>query len=318
MTVNAPKVSVILPNYNYEQFLHQRIESILNQTYTNFELLILDDCSTDNSKAVITSFTDDRIKVYYNETNTGSPFPQWDKGIQLSKGEYIWIAEADDYCSETLLEKLLKKTESYKSDLCFAESLVVNEHGEEKGLWCDLNIKGPNKSIFNTDFEMNGQDFIEKNLIYENAIPNASAVLFRKELYIKNGGVDKNIPNCADWLLWIKMLNNGRVSFVSEPLNAFRRHGSSVINSIKKGVDHENKFYEYYSLTMRLALKKWLVNYSGKNIVHIINNDYILRDLSRKINWSKSNQSIKNTVKLSFQAFQISGFHPKYLLKPFL
>ena len=110
------------------------------------------------------------------------------------------------------------------------------------------------------------------------------------------------------------MLNNGCVSFVSEPLNAFRRHGSSVINSIKKGDTNENKFYEYYSLTMRLALKKWLVNYSRKDIVNEINNNYILKDLSRKINWSKSNQSIKNTVKLSFQAFQISGFNPKYLL----
>ncbi|MDW5287878.1 glycosyltransferase [Formosa sp. PL04] len=318
MIVNAPKVSVILPNYNYEQFLPQRIESILNQTYTNFELLILDDCSTDNSKAVIDHFKDKRISVYYNEINTGSPFPQWDKGIQLSKGKYIWIAEADDYCSETMLEKLLEKAEASKSDVCFAESKIVNAHGEEKGLWCNLNIKGPNKSIFSTDFEMNGQDFIEKNLIFENGIPNASAVLFTKELYKEIGGVDKNIPNCADWLLWIKMLSKGRVAFVSEPLNAFRRHGDSVINSIKKGDATENKFYEYYSMTMRLALKKWLVNYKGKNIVHKINDDYILKDLSRKINWSKSNQSIKERLKLSFQAFQVSGCNPKYLLKPFL
>ncbi|WP_179374550.1 glycosyltransferase [Winogradskyella wichelsiae] len=317
MNIYNSLVSIILPNYNYEHFLPQRIQSILDQTYTNFELLILDDCSTDNSKRVIEGFKDKRISVYYNETNAGSPFPQWDKGIQLSKGKYIWIAEADDYCSETLLEKLLQKIESYKSDLCFAESKVVNEHGEEKGLWCDLNIKGPNKSIFKTDFEMNGQDFIEKNLIFENGIPNASAVLFKKELYKEIGGVDQNIPNCADWLLWIKMLSRGHVAFVSEPLNAFRRHGNSVINSIKKGDATGNKFYEYYSMTMRLALKKWLRNNSGKNTVHKINDAYILKDLSRKINWSKSNQSINESIKLSFQAFHISGFNPKYLLHIF-
>ncbi len=311
-------VSIILPNYNYEQYLDQRIESILNQTYTDFELLILDDCSTDGSKSVIESFKDERIRVYYNETNTGSPFPQWDKGIQLSKGEYIWIAEADDYCSDTMLEELLNKAEASKSAICFAESIVVDGKGEEKGLWCDMNVKGPNKSIFNSDFEINGKEFIEKNLIFENAIPNASAVLFKKKIYQDVGGVDKHIPNCADWLLWIKMLSKGNVAYISKPLNAFRRHGSSVINSIKRGEGNENKFYEYYSMTMRLELRKWLININGNKILNKINDAYILKDLSRKIKWSKSNQLTKENFKLSFQAFKISGCNPKYLLKAFL
>lgn len=311
-------VSIILPNYNYEHFLQQRIESILNQSHTNFELIILDDCSTDNSKAVIESFKDDRIRVYFNETNTGSPFVQWDKGIQLAKGEYIWIAEADDYCTDSLLEKLLKRAQETESDICFAESRVVDKHGVQKGLWCELNIKGPNAAIFNTDFEMGGKDFIEKNLIFENAIPNASAVLFKKSLYKEVGGVDQDIANCADWLLWIKMLNKTNIAFASEPLNAFRRHGDSVINSIKKEGNEQSVFYEYYSMTMRLALKKWLTNNNGKKVVHKINDDYILKDLSRKIKWSKVNKSFKDSVILSYQAFQISGFNPKYLFKIFI
>jgi len=88
-------VSVIVPNYNHAEFLKQRIESILNQTYTDFELIMLDDFSTDNSSEIIDDFTARflNIRSYYNKDNSGSPFAQWDLGVNLAKGEFIWIAE---------------------------------------------------------------------------------------------------------------------------------------------------------------------------------------------------------------------------------
>jgi len=88
-----PKVSVIIPNYNHARFLEQRIQSILNQTYQDFEILYLDDASTDDSNEVFAQFKDDRrIRSILNQTNSGSPFKQWNRGIKAATGDYIWIA----------------------------------------------------------------------------------------------------------------------------------------------------------------------------------------------------------------------------------
>jgi glycosyltransferase involved in cell wall biosynthesis len=101
------RVSVIVPNYNHAEYLKQRIDSILNQTYRDFELIILDDGSTDNSREII----DDYVSRFpfiisrFNEVNSGSPFIQWDSGVNKAEGELIWIAESDDFAETTFLEK---------------------------------------------------------------------------------------------------------------------------------------------------------------------------------------------------------------------
>lgn len=93
-----PLVSVVVPNYNYADYLAPRIDSILRQTFSDFELLLLDDCSTDHSVSVMKKYASDPrvVAIDVNQTNTGSPFPQWMKGIKMARGKYVWIAEADD------------------------------------------------------------------------------------------------------------------------------------------------------------------------------------------------------------------------------
>src|SRR5690348_1753899 len=104
-----PKVSVIIPNYNHAQYLNQRIDSVLKQTYSDFEVIILDDYSIDNSRDIIEQYrTNKKVSaIIYNEINSGNPFQQWDKGIQLAQGEYIWFAESDDWCELNLLETVM-------------------------------------------------------------------------------------------------------------------------------------------------------------------------------------------------------------------
>src|SRR3984893_17231816 len=105
--VNQPKVSVIIPNYNHAAYLRQRIDTVLRQTYQDFEVILMDDCSTDDSRTIISEYSSDpRIRIELNETNSGSTFRQWKKGIALARGEYIWIAESDDYSDERFLEQL--------------------------------------------------------------------------------------------------------------------------------------------------------------------------------------------------------------------
>lgn len=96
-------VSVIVPNYNHAQYLDIRLKSILAQTYTDFEIIILDDNSIDNSKEIIKRYEKDVhiSHIICNKTNSGSPFIQWNRGFQYAKGDLIWIAESDDCCSRT-------------------------------------------------------------------------------------------------------------------------------------------------------------------------------------------------------------------------
>ena len=120
-----PSVSVIIPNYNHAPFLKERIDSVINQHYDNFEVIILDDCSKDNSREVIEQYRNHpKVKhIVYNEANSGSTFIQWHKGFRLAEGEYIWIAESDDVADLDFLAKLTAAINGDKSITIAASAL---------------------------------------------------------------------------------------------------------------------------------------------------------------------------------------------------
>ncbi len=227
-----PQISVIVPNYNHAKYLKQRIESILNQTYQDFELLILDDCSTDNSREVIEQYRNN-VKVnhiVYNTENSGSTFKQWDKGIKLAKGEYIWIAESDDWADKNFLEVILSEIKNNSAvSLTYCIPKYTKENGE---LWnWQPQVTGNTKAY-------NGVDFIRTKLIYSNVIHNASTAVFRKSSY-------ENIVNmqyqtmklCGDWLFYVLLAEQGDVLEISRHLSYFRRHDKSVTPAaVKKGL----------------------------------------------------------------------------------
>ena len=152
-----PNVSVIVPNYNHAPFLKQRIESILNQTFLDFELILLDDCSTDGSSEIMESYRSNPhvSHVVFNEVNSGSAFRQWDKGIALAKGEWIWVAESDDYAEHTFLERLMGEVDKEPdSVLAYSATYWVNQQG--KKLW-----ETPHSDKVNI---YSGHDFIRRKL----------------------------------------------------------------------------------------------------------------------------------------------------------
>ena len=102
------QVSIIVPNYNHSRYLHRRLDCILNQTFTDFECILLDDASTDNSVEILEQYVnrDSRFKLFINQVNSGSTFAQWNYGVSLSKGKFIWIAESDDIADNTFLKKM--------------------------------------------------------------------------------------------------------------------------------------------------------------------------------------------------------------------
>lgn len=214
-------VSVIIPNYNHAKFLTQRIESILCQTYQDFEVIILDDCSTDNSREVIEQFRDHPkvSTILLNEENSGSTFKQWDKGISIARGDWIWIAESDDWCEanflEVIMDGLLKNTNCVIG-YCHSYCIV----GENQIKWHSLHNKLMEYS--------RGNEFVVENMILSNAIYNASKVVWKKEKYALISKEFTGFRFCGDWLFWIELALHGDVMICGRLMNYFRKHESDI------------------------------------------------------------------------------------------
>jgi glycosyltransferase involved in cell wall biosynthesis len=222
-----PTVSVIVPNYNYAHYLAQRIDSILSQSYHDFELIILDDCSVDDSKKVIETFRGHpRIShIIYNDENSGSPFKQWEKGIELAQGEFIWIAEGDDWCEPDMLKELvygIKKDQncviSYCQSYCIDNSNAISWTSHHPYL---------------TEV-IEGHTFIKQYLVMNNSIFNASMVLWKKEFYKNISKEFLNYKFCGDWLFWIELARHGNIHVSGRILNYFRKHENNVSGKATK------------------------------------------------------------------------------------
>lgn len=211
-------VSVIIPNYNHGPYLDQRIQSVLAQTYPHFEVILLDDCSQDDSAAVLARYrTHVRVShVVVNETNSGSTFKQWAAGIALAQGEWIWVAESDDWCEPTLLQVLVEGVGPGTS-LAFCQSVTVRDNDV---LWV-----GQPTALARTHA---GPAFVQARMLHANGIYNASMCIFRKANYYAIGDAFTTYRFCGDWLFWIGLAQHGDVFESGRFLNYFRKHGADV------------------------------------------------------------------------------------------
>ncbi|MDO4163118.1 MAG: glycosyltransferase [Bacteroides sp.] len=222
-------ISVIIPNYNYAPYLRERIDSVLNQTFQDFELILLDDASTDNSVEILNKYRDNphitHIKI--NEKNTGSPFQQWLKGISLAKGTYIWIAESDDIASPRFLETTVPLLEQHPdAAICFSGSTLIDEHGNI--ILHDIN-KWSKKAMPQKYRIFNGNEYVRRNMYWRNYIANASAAIFRKSSFEQaNPTICSEMRYSGDWLFWTRLALHGSVIEVYEELNFFRQHARKV------------------------------------------------------------------------------------------
>ncbi len=230
-----PLISVIVPNYNHARFLKQRIDSILSQTLTDFELILLDDCSSDNSREILTEYEkDSRVShIIFNDKNSGSTFRQWDKGFSLASGKYIWIAESDDFADPDFLEHTVNALENQDNAvMAFSGSRMVDEHGRNMEMEWDKFRSG---IPFCTTYE--GNRFIKKYMITNNSVYNASMVLFKRECIERVSRKYKTFTYCGDWLFWTEICMLGNVIKIGSKLNYFRQHGEKVsVKAVKNGL----------------------------------------------------------------------------------
>ena len=274
------KISIIIPNYNHAKFLKKRIDSILNQKFTDFEVIILDDCSTDDSRDIINSYKDERISLkLFNDKNSGSPFKQWKKGIEAAKYDYIWIAESDDWADLNFLyeaENILKTHQDislyYSNSQLVAEDETFFENSIKKYTE-DLDEK-----LWNNNHLYNGKDYVKKYLFYKNFILNASSVIFKKSNAIKSIDEIINFKTSGDWLFWALILTEGEVYFNENKLNFFRHSLQSTRNyntlekkqlRIVEKINVQEKIISLYNFsssfikkTRKNLTKEWIFNHN--------------------------------------------------------
>ncbi|MFK8184201.1 MAG: glycosyltransferase family 2 protein [Phormidesmis sp.] len=221
-----PKVSVIVPNYNHSKYLEKRIDSILGQSYQDFELLVLDDCSTDNSQEIIASYTqlDPRVKHHFNVKNSGSPFQQWHSGLRQTSGEFVWIAESDDFADSLFLETLVDILETYPNvGLAYTQSWAVDERDTIMYSYLQWTDEvDPDR--WKTDFINSGVDEAKRYFCLKNTIPNASAVVFRRSCVSTENFLEKTMRLSGDKVFWGRILMNSDIAFVASHQNFFRHH----------------------------------------------------------------------------------------------
>ncbi len=244
-----PAVSVIVPNFNHAQYLPRRLDSIFSQTAKDIEVIILDDASNDGSMEVINKYAQRLdVRVLRNEENSGSPFKQWLKGIDLAQADIIWIAESDDASEPAFLETLLPAFSDPEVKLAYADSHVIDENGTVTGNYINCEyLTSLSATKWRKGYKTLATDEINDGLGVKNTILNASAVLFRKfKLTDESANTLRNMRIAGDWYFIINAIKNGKVYYDNSRLNYHRRHQNSVIGKTLSDKKLEEFFREYH------------------------------------------------------------------------
>lgn len=238
-----PLVSIIVPNYNHADFLPERLDSIFNQNYDNYEVIFLDDCSSDNSYDVLAEYQkkySDRTIFLPNEENSGGVFNQWEKGIKLAKGDLVWIAESDDYCSENFLSELVQEFKDESVRLAFSNTKFVKDR---KITWrLEDYLAEFNNLDFTANFVKPAYYLMNNGFGVKNLVPNVSSALFRRAGLetIIDDPVWKSMRVCGDWVFYSKVAVGGCIAYVASATNFYRQHDSNTSVTSHK----MQKFYE--------------------------------------------------------------------------
>jgi len=264
-----PLVSIIVPNYNHAQYLEKRIDSILGQTFQDFELILLDDCSNDRSVEIINNYKNhDKIShIFLNEQNSGSPFGLWQYGIEKARGKYIWIAESDDWAEDSFLDKTISTIEDSKAVLVHTNSLFCINNEFKLNDWWD-SFKSDN---WKSNYVKEGKHILRLYGRFKCPVINVSSAVFRKDS-IEENFYPFDYKYCGDWKFWIDVFMTGKVAFIAEPLNIFRIHNLSATSNKKdnyikklteniKVINYANEVLNFktsYSKDYRWLIDLWI------------------------------------------------------------
>ena len=257
----TPLVSVIVPNFNHEKYLKDRLNSIYAQTYKNIEVILLDDCSTDASQQILERYAQyypDQTRLIVNKTNSGSGYRQWSKGLKLANGKLIWIAESDDWCKSDFLQSLVPHFVYEDVRLAYVNSAFMNSTGSDK-LWStDKYLSDLDGDLWRTQFKMTAHQLVGKGFAIKNVVPNVSGAIFA------NPGPQSDIIDalwsrkkiCGDWLFYLHLIRGGSIAYSPQQKNYYRVHDRSTA----KSTFYKDVYYEEHEDIAQFVLENFEVS----------------------------------------------------------
>jgi len=253
--INAnPLVSIIVPCFNHARYLEQRLSSINQQTYSNVELILLDDASEDGSADILQQFVSqnpETTSLVVNSVNSGSPFSQWKRGLAAAKGDLIWIAESDDFCDPSFLAELVPLFSNQAVMLAFCRTVFVDASGDREVWSMHDYIPELSAKTWGRPFLVSTHKLAERIWSRRNLIPNVSAALFRSpaQLPFLEDPEWVQMRVCGDWFFYLHLACGGLVAYSPRTTNFYRQHPTNSSVAL-----HRNQSYltEHLFLAERL------------------------------------------------------------------
>jgi len=261
---NKKTISVVIPNYNYEKYLLERLYSVLNQKIKIDEVIILDDCSSDNSRKLIDELIK-RLSKYiniskvYNEKNSGSAFKQWQKGFNLANSDYVWIAEADDYCDSNFLKKVFNPMiKNEKILISYSDTAFIDADGKIMMSSIKPEIDIMKTGHWDKSYINDGKDEFKNYSFLNCTIANVSSVVFKKDNYDDFFEESGKYKQAGDWLFYNNVMSKGKISYIDKPLNYYRVHGDNVTSLTKKQnhFDEIKRVHKYFDEKYKFNAKQ--------------------------------------------------------------
>jgi glycosyltransferase involved in cell wall biosynthesis len=224
-----PVVSVIVPLYNHQKFVIERVESILGQSFRDMEVILLDDASSDDTPVLASSYENHpQVRVVASKSNSGSAFRQWRKGLAMARGEFIWIAEGDDSSSSDFLRELLPFFNDPEVVLAYADSVQIDGDGKDLGDYREY-YASLDPSHWKMDYVVPGETEISMGLGAKNTIPNISATIFRrKAVALETLDSIEPLRFSGDWMFYVQLIKDRKIAYRNKRLNRHRKHVSTL------------------------------------------------------------------------------------------
>jgi len=254
---DRPLVTVITSLYDAEKYIEETVESVINQTYENWEMIIVDDCSTDSSRDIVRKFEskDNRIKLIESKTNFGGPARPRNIGLENAKGKYVAFLDSDDIWLANKLEKQIEFMEDNDCDIVHTLANVIDENGK---------VQGPSKGsrVFNKlKYIMNNENI----LFYTNFI-NINTVMMKNSNNIRFTE-DKNLVALEDWYFWVEAKKSLKIKLQEKILINYRVHNSSI-SQRELDLGYRKSLYMLSCLLLNNNIS--LFHYSMSSLLNIV------------------------------------------------
>ena len=251
------RVTAIVPNYNHAAYLAQRIDSILGQSYPLIDIIILDDCSTDESRVIIEDYVSrypDRISAVFNERNSGNVFHQWKKGHELATGDLVWICESDDFCDSSFVENLVGAFRDPSVMVAFGRIEFADKTGQFMPGMDDYR-ESSEAGIWNDPLVRPAARWFEGGFGVKNVIANVGGSIWRRfpvpEAIWEEA---RSYRIMGDWFLYGALAAGGQIAYNPDAVSFFRIHGANTSGSSAQSTP---EYYREYAKLMTSLKRRW-------------------------------------------------------------